>query len=60
MGCGGLRGWDGGRVVKLLDGIGKVSDGLEKARAFFKNISHLGVRDIKSPFSYMTPYWAPL
>ena len=47
-------------VVKLLDGLGKVSDGLEKARAFFKNISHLGVRDIKSPFSYMTPYWAPL
>ena len=44
----------------MLDGLRKVSDGLEKARAFFNNISHLGVRDIKSPLSFMPPYWAPL
>ena len=46
-------------MVKLLDGIGKVSDGLEKARAFFKNISHLGVRYINSHPSVWPPY-APL
>ena len=29
-----------GGGVKVLDGLGKVSDGLKKARAFFKKISH--------------------
>ena len=52
----GGRGEGEGGGLKVCDGLGKVLNGLKKARAFQR---HITLKDIISPLSCMPPYWAP-